>query len=314
MYTRYHVWQEPDIASASETLWENVIVTKFPAIDIRLLLKDYGWKPNPTDENLTILYEGRYEVFYREISTTPWIKFATVISERASTNVGYVYEDASVALGLSPEKIYELKIVAVDGEKFTNWGGTLEGITSGGVFYTDMRMRMIRPIEVGAWDDIAVPDVAVLGKEYIDLFAYDYLFSFSAVPEMFGITFMEIFDSLSIEETPRMQVNLVLGDHGNVYEAFNGIVEVIMTTWEGPNNLWSPVEDLTVEENLEIYEFPYGIPEWDNILVDEWFDIAMSTMEIYPGEDVSITDWADIIAGFYNTPTLFENLTAQDEL
>ena len=292
MFTRYHVWQEPAISSTSETDWTNIIVTKYPAIDIRFLLKGYGWKPNPTDENLSILYEGRYDIYYRELGTPPWIKFATVISERASSNVAYVYEDASVALGLSAEKIYELKIVALDGEKFTNWGGVIEGISAGGVFYTDIRMRMKRPIEINIYNNILANEYVILGKEIINLSVSDSVFGYSFTPEMFTITFMDTaFDTLSIEETPRLQVNLALGWDESVYDAVTVVNEYVAFTFDF-YRLWWLNEEISVVEFVDV-----GDPEpkpaparWDDINVEEYLVVGQSEFELFIFDEISIYD------------------------
>ena len=104
MYSRFKVWQNPIISSQSESVWENEIVLDIDSVDVRFKLKGYGWKPNASDENLVVLYEGRYSCYYREVGAGTWILFTKVISERATYSDSTVYADTFVELGIVDEK------------------------------------------------------------------------------------------------------------------------------------------------------------------------------------------------------------------
>ena len=169
MYTRTDTWQNAIIASQSEDEWTNIVTLDYPCIDIRFELLGYGWKENASDENLVVLYEGRYYCYYREVGEESWNLFATVISERAGYNETTVYENTFAELGLVLERTYEIKIIAADGEKFTNWGGALEGISSGDAFYENLMMRAFKPSIIIQYEPIAVVENVQLGIDEQDI-------------------------------------------------------------------------------------------------------------------------------------------------
>lgn len=165
MFVRQKIWQNAIIESQSQSGWENLIVLAYPSVDIRFKLKGYGWKPSSDITNLTILYEGRYDCYYRERGTIEWLHFATIISERASYESPKVYEDIISLLGLVQSKIYEIKIIASDAEKFKGWGGVIEGIAENKRFYYNLQFRADRPLGIQLFESIFLGEYSYGGLQ-----------------------------------------------------------------------------------------------------------------------------------------------------
>lgn len=199
MFIRQQIWQDAIIHSRSESGWENTITFAYPCVDIRFKLKGYGWKPEDAITNLTILYEGRYDCYYREKGVTQWVYFTTVISERASYEITKVYEDSVAWLGVVASKIYEIKIVARDAEKFKNWGGIIEGIAEGGRFYSNLQFRANRPFSIQSFESIVVTEYSYGGHQVFGLFSSDeVLINESFLPSL--IHLINLVDVVTIEE------------------------------------------------------------------------------------------------------------------
>jgi len=199
MYVRNKIWQDPILTSQNESVWENTIVFDAEAIDIQLKLMGYGWKPSGSDENLVVLNFGRYNCYYREVGTTPWIKFATVISERDDWSSSSVYRDTFITLGKKDNKKYEIKIIAADGEKFTAWGGSLEGITSGGQFWYNLQMRTDAPYSIRVNDSVSIAEQPWVGFDptYFDLFEETSIVENAICDVIIGF---DIYDTISIND------------------------------------------------------------------------------------------------------------------
>ena len=145
MYQRLRKWiQAVTPSSKSESGWENIFTTEEgDVVDIRFTLQGYGWKPNASDENIKALEKGSYKIYIRANGDSDWIFLARVESDRAGQQTATVYRNIGFTTGrLEPDK-YDIKIVADKGDKFTAWGGSLEGITSGGQFWSALQVRAL---------------------------------------------------------------------------------------------------------------------------------------------------------------------------
>jgi hypothetical protein len=124
--------------------WINTFTTEeTDLIDIRFTLAGYGWKPNPTDQNLKSLEKGSYKISYRLSGSPTWIFLARVEANRAQQDATTVYRDTAFEIGLLDTGKYEVKIEADKGSKFTAWGGTIEGIASGDQFWSNLQVRTL---------------------------------------------------------------------------------------------------------------------------------------------------------------------------
>ena len=173
MYARTHKWQDSIISAQTESVWENIITLGFPCIDARFVLTGYGWKPNASDENLVVLYTGRYDCYYRLSGGSTWTKFATVMSERAAYSETVVYGSTFAQLGTVTRETYEIKIVASDAARFTSWSGTLEGIVSGDQFWSTLKIKTDRPLIINVAESISVIEQMYIGKEELSVSVND---------------------------------------------------------------------------------------------------------------------------------------------
>jgi len=164
MYQRRRKWTSAlDPSTHSESGWENTFtIEEEDAVDVRFRLSGYGWKQNAGVENQVVLEKGSYKIYYRENGASDWIFLARVEADRAGTDETNVYKKVGMATGvLSPGK-YDIKIVADRASIFTAWGGALEGITSGGKFWSDLQVRVQRfKISEGGDDLTVTEDVGI---------------------------------------------------------------------------------------------------------------------------------------------------------
>lgn len=173
MFVRNRIWQDAIILSQTQTGWENIIVLNYLCVDIRFRLKGYGWKANPGDTELVVVNAGRYECYYREKGTAQWIHFCSTVSERASVLDGKIYKDTFATLGVVSSKIYEVKIIASDAEKFKEWGGALEGIAEGQKFWHDLKIRADKPFKISVSEDIPIIEYSYGGRTLIEISHYE---------------------------------------------------------------------------------------------------------------------------------------------
>lgn len=154
MYLRKKQWLNAVTPAVhTESGWINTFrLEETDAIDVRFALLGYGWKPNPTDENLQALEKGSYKIYYRLVGDSVWTFLARVESARASQDVATVYLNVGFSLGVVAEGHYEFMIEADKGSRYTAWGGTVEGIASGGVFYSGLQVR-VDPYKMCAVND-----------------------------------------------------------------------------------------------------------------------------------------------------------------
>ena len=181
MFVRSQIWQDPIFESESQSGWENIIVLNYPCVDIRFKLKGYGWKPQNSITNLTILYEGRYDCYYRQRGAVEWIHFLIAFSERASYEEARVYEDTISTLGVVPNRLYEIKIVASDAEKFKGWGGVVEGIREDEKFYYDLKVRADKPIQISLYEKIEAREYSYGGMELFDFSLFDSIYAIDVI-------------------------------------------------------------------------------------------------------------------------------------
>jgi len=162
MYKRIKRWiQALNPNTHSENGWVNEFTTEeVDVIDIRFKLYGYGWKPNVDDENLSTLEKGSYKISYRINGTSDWTFLARVDSSRAGTDEVTVYKHVGITTGLLQAEKYDIKIEADKGSKFTAWGGSLEGITSGGQFWYDLEVRALAYKILNNYDELAVTENA----------------------------------------------------------------------------------------------------------------------------------------------------------
>jgi len=154
MYQRAKRWITAISPSVhSESAWENIFTTEEDdVVDIRFTLAGYGWKENSNQENLVTLERGSYKIYYRVNGSSSWNFLSRIVADRAGSDVSSVYKSIGCATGLLAPSKYDIKIVADKGEKFTGWGGVLEGITSGGQFWSGLKVRT-RAYHVPSVDD-----------------------------------------------------------------------------------------------------------------------------------------------------------------
>lgn len=169
MYSRTKTWQTPVIESIENNGFENIITLGFPCIDFRMKLIGYGWKNNVSDKNLSVLYPGRYEIFFRKIGTISWDHVSTIESTRADYSDDYVYEDAFFSLGPVNEDLYQIKVIASNGPIFGTWGGTLEGINSGGNFFYDLMIRGGQAIGKTPTEQLSISEKVTMGFDLLNI-------------------------------------------------------------------------------------------------------------------------------------------------
>jgi len=160
MYQRVKKWLDAITPTTkSESGWENTFtIEEKDAIDIRFKLKGYGWKPNASDENLPALEKGSYRIYYRLVGESDWTFLLRAESDRADNSVAQVYRDIGVAVGQRPAGQYEIKIVADKGARFTSWGGSVEGISSGEQFWSNLEVRTKASVLPESSDEVTVTE------------------------------------------------------------------------------------------------------------------------------------------------------------
>jgi hypothetical protein len=158
MYKRLKTWLDAITPSVKTTSgWVNTFTTEeSDAVDIRFTLAGYGWKPLPTDTNLKSLEKGSYKISYRVSGSPTWIFHARVDSNRAQQDASTVYRSTAVELGVLASGKYEVRIEADKGSKFTAWGGTIEGIVSGGQFWSGLQVRTLAYQNKDVTQDISI--------------------------------------------------------------------------------------------------------------------------------------------------------------
>jgi len=260
MYRRTKTWQDLIIASQAESGWENTITLNYPCIDFRCVLQGYGWKANASDENLVVNYKGRYDCYYRISGGGAWTKFATVISERAGYSDSNVYKDSYITLGVVAENTYEIKIVAADAEKFTAWGGTLEGISSGGQFWSSGKMRSLKPYEISVSEDIDISEFAYGGKELLEASIYSEVTIVESAEIL--VPYFSVYDEVTITEN----IELI---HEHLIDTFESIT--ITENFEKLYHYYPMFfEILSVEEYIEFLISPPSLlPQYEEIGVIE---------------------------------------------
>lgn len=221
MYSRTKTWQTPVIDSIASEGFENIITLGFPCIDFRMRLIGYGWKNNATDTNLSVLYPGRYDIFFRKIGTIIWDHVSTIESLRADYSANYVYEDSFFSLGAVSEDLFQIKIVASNGPVFGTWGGILEGISAGENFFYDLMIRGGQAIGKTPSEQLSIIERITMGfdilninvyndiriEEYIDgnnvgdinLFAFTSV-SFLGVTSIISVQKIDVKDEITVSE------------------------------------------------------------------------------------------------------------------
>ena len=160
MYQRAKKWIFAVQPSAhNESVWENTFtIEEDGVVDIRFSLEGYGWKENANQENLVSLEKGSYKVYYRINGQPDWTFLSRIESNRAGGSESIVYKSVGCTTGLLTASKYDVKIVADKGAKFTGWGGTLEGIASGGQFWSNLQVR-VRPYHIpSVYDEATVEE------------------------------------------------------------------------------------------------------------------------------------------------------------
>jgi len=160
MYKRIRKWIDAISPTAhTESGWENSFTTEEDeAIDIRFTLTGYGWKPNAGDENIKALEKGSYKIYLRENGESTWNLLGRVECDRAGTDASTVYKSVGFATGLLSAGKYDIKIVADKAAKFTAWGGALEGIISGGQFWSGLQVRTFSYRSPSGYDEMAITE------------------------------------------------------------------------------------------------------------------------------------------------------------
>ncbi|MFC1710013.1 hypothetical protein ACFL2J_08170, partial [Candidatus Omnitrophota bacterium] len=278
MYLRYKVWQDVLHQNVhSEDEWSNEFTIWYPCVDIRFMLKGYGWKTNSGDENIPVLYEGVYKCYYRKQGDTDWIQFARCVAERASSDNSQVYKDVIVSTGLLEEAIYEVKVEAVKAREFESWGGAIEKVVKNQKFYYTLQIRASMPLGLSVVDEAFVGEFAYGGKSLID---FD-------VNEVF-----ELSDVL-IELTRNYQLLAVDIDVVDIVEevqfffySFRSVLDVVLVS-EWVNffspiiNVHSPIDFATVEDYVEFFFDSIGLPTpVENVSITEWVVMAKILLNI----------------------------------
>lgn len=290
MYTRQNVWQDATVQSKAKNEWENIIVMGSPCVDFRVRLRGYGWKPSSSDVNLTVLYEGRYACYYRERYSSTWIKFATVVSERASHVEDKVYEDTYVTLGVVASKIYEIKIVALDGERFDSWGGEVEGIEFGGEFWYSAKARGARPYKVQVSESLVASEVLNVGKSVLDIDIYEDIISGELPPQVINQWEIVPAETSSIEDTAYMQLAIALdiADYVNVSLDFNA--------WRDAVNLYLALDEVIIQEATGFLIYPMGITPLEYPTIEEWTTMSFDPMGVVVTEVPLVEEWIKLSA------------------
>lgn len=308
MYTRYHVWQEVQItANQSEIGWVNQFTTIDVCVDLRFMLKGYGWKPNIGDTNIPVLFEGSYKCYYRKFGDTDWIMFAQVVSERASTDDLRVYKDISVSIGDLPESRYEVKIVADKGEIFTSWGGVIEGIASSGEFWYSLFQRASIVSGIRVFEKVKVRELGLAYGEVL----YPFVFTDVSIQEL-GIAILQhnidVFDGSSIleEVTVFDIVSLVIDQIVNVAE------DVYL--WSDVINSWESLEYLYIYDWVSMSVNPKYIQPYESVSIQEWFRYSLNpfSMPVHI-QDVLVNE--DVLVDFvlpYGHVHLIQNIIVND--
>ena len=317
MYTRTKTWQNGIIESKVQSEWENTITFDYPCIDIRFNLEGYGWKANSDDENLTVLYEGRYDLYYRQVGDLNWEYFTTVISERAGYNDDTVYKSTFVQLGVVHELIYEVKIIASDAEKFTNWGGTLEGITDSSQFWTNCWIRATRPFTTIQKESLSITENVFMSIDEWDINVYELVSVGSTVRNLLILDwFSNIYDELSVLEYPILSLSwgvdvndtltvaedltLTLSTLSfSVYETLEEVLEAPMghepTININPYPLSPPLDHTLVFEDVDLFDEFDIATVYDSISITEFInpqDIVIELGIVY--EDITIVEDAEL--------------------
>lgn len=246
MYSRTKTWQTPVIDSIENNGFENIITLGFPCIDFRMKLIGYGWKNNVSDKNLSVLYPGRYEIFFRKIGAISWDHVSTIESTRADYSDDYVYEDTFFSLGPVNEDLYQIKVIASSGPVFGTWGGILEGISSGENFFYDLMIRGGQAIGKTPTEQLSISKRVTMGFDLLNINVYknisleEYvdgnnvgdinlsvatIFSLSEMSSPIFVQKIEVYDSLSIVENKSLILPILFLQNFDSFwlsEALNG--------------------------------------------------------------------------------------------
>lgn len=320
MYSRFVVWQEDPQVSAGELDFVNEFTVLDESIDIRFLLKGYGYKPNPTDENLDIYHFGSYRCYYRKQGDLDWILFARAVSERAESDVTNVYADIHVSTGLIENGVYEIKVVAADAEEYSSWGGTLEGIASGDTFWSGLEARQAIPYKLTPIELITAGESVVLGLNPLPLFVIDNEDLPTRVQDvlpssspLIGYLIGQdygIFEAISITEYRLIQIisNISHVENISVTESIAFFSTLIQNH--------SPVDNITAAEDFFAYIFPFYMFFFEAVAVNEVAVVGFDEMFLpIFFDDVAVEDFIEL-SGLPPWPIRYalENILADDEL
>lgn len=330
MYTRQHIWQNSIIDLQSENNWENHIVLGYACIDFRFKLIGYGWKENSTDSNIPILYQGRYDIYYKKQSEESWIFLTSVISDRADYSTDYVYEDIFITSGLLELDLYEIKIIAVNAPEFNFWGGTLEGISINSQFWYELKIKKdknspiygIENLYISEHINIGLSELNIEIYETLNLFDYNYYPIFDLTGDNFFIDeiivseyvnfynaiLTEIYEEISISEFNNVSFPILY-----VYKFDDiGISEAINN--EEPTNLIFKLEHTYIIEYISI-----GVDILENIfdiiLIYENMSLYLDKLFVNKFETISLVEdistYMPIRFWVFETPIISENVTIQ---
>jgi len=283
MYDRYQQWKDAEIASQAESLWTNTIVSGSASVDFRIKLRGYGWVKDG-DDALPVLYEGRYQCYFREAGDTTWTRFATVVSERETSGESRVYKDTFVELGKSDELVYEFKVVAADAAKFTAYsGGSLENIAADEQLWYDAKMRLGEP-------NSAIPDELIFVAESVTL-APDILYlevtEFVVVEELvtWGVYYpVPVDEVLTVTEFFAGEVVLILeaSETVSVVEDFE--------TWQDWVNVGTPVEEVPVVEDVALVLDELHLSVYESPWVWEIVALAYDILDVAVSDEVTVSE------------------------
>jgi len=162
MYARQRTWIDAITPSTkTQSGWENTFrLDEADVIDIRFDLAGYGWKPSTLAVEMKSLEKGSYKIYYRQVGSPTWIFHARVEADRSQAGSATIYKRVGVSTGLLPQAHYEIKIEADKGSKFTAWGGAIEGIASGGQFWSNLQVRALAYKMAGMDQAITITEYA----------------------------------------------------------------------------------------------------------------------------------------------------------
>jgi len=276
MYSRFVIWQNDPIIEAQAEINEyNVFRVQEKCLDIRFILKGYGFK-KVGEINRAIYHFGCYKCYYKKVGDPQWQMFAHVVSDRAGVSEATVYKDVIVSTGVLEYGTYEIKVEACRLVELSNWPtGVVEGIASGDQFYYDVSARTQAPNKVSKIEEIDVSEFFYAGLDPI---------------------FLEVIDpeEYSLDGVQAIDIAYMVLEH-NIYGIWEDIPVNEVLTIQYDYDLYITPDVVIVTDGsaqylnrLHVTPANFG----DRVYVNEYRSLTFTPFYSYWFQQIFVNEWA----------------------